>query len=424
MSESSPIDVYSLPIGFTIGGYTIRKVIGHGGFGITYLVHDEELDNNYALKENMPRIFCSRDSRTKQVTALEGESTEGGYEWALVRFKDEARTLAKLNHPGIVRVLRSFDALGTSYYVMDKIDGQELDRATENRRDEAFLRHILRRLLHALQYLHQKNILHRDIKPANILLTQEDEPILIDFGTARSLITEHTHTQLKSQGYTPFEQIQTKGEPGPWTDLYALGATFYKLITGDTPPDSTDRILDDPYRPLAGREELKGVYSDSFLRSIDKALTPLPKGRCQSAEEWLARLNDTASANETARQAQEELDRRLAEAKAAEEAAAALAEQARRTQEEYDRRIAALKAAEKANDSPKKEHAAAQETEVADLEAPKHFSFTKNGKPFHVPYRSSYCTFSADGNWCLFKSNMEAHLCEVKSVRRFSLRTH
>lgn len=158
MSDSSHIDYFCLPIGYKVGGYTIRDIIGYGGFGITYAVYDEGLDNDYVLKENMPRFFCSRDSTTKQVTAPAVGEMADGYAWATERFKDEARTLAKLKHPGIVRVLRSFDALGTSYYVMDKIDGQELDRATENRRDEAFLRHILRRLLHALQYLHQKNI--------------------------------------------------------------------------------------------------------------------------------------------------------------------------------------------------------------------------------------------------------------------------
>lgn len=288
----------TLPPQAQLKHFTIIKVLGQGGFGITYLVRDEHLECECVLKENMPRMFCKRNSNTMQVSALTGQYTENGYLWALQRFKEEAKTLAKLNHPNIIRVKDLFDALGTSYYVMEYIDGQELHRATESNRDEATLQHLLRRLLNALQYLHGKGILHRDIKPTNILVTKQGEPVLIDFGTARSLISEHTHTQLKSQGYTPFEQIQTKGKVGPWTDLYALGATFCHVLTGQCPPDSTDRVYEDEFEPLAERVDLTASYSHAFLCSIDKALQPKAKDRWQNVEEWLAALD--AKVTETA----------------------------------------------------------------------------------------------------------------------------
>lgn len=286
-TATSP-DGFSLPVQCGLYDYTILKVLGYGGFGITYLVHDEGLDCDFVLKENMPRIFCGRNSTTMAVAPLAG--AEEHYRWALERFKDEARTLAKLNHRNIVRVIRVFEALGTAYYVMEKIDGEELHLAAEKRNDEAFLRPISERLLQALTYLHNKSILHRDIKPSNILVTEQGEPMLIDFGTARSLSGGHDHTQIKSEGYSPIEQVQTNGNVGPWTDIYALGATLCHALTGNCPPDCVDRLMADTYVPLANRPELAAHYSQPFLSSIDRALQPLPQNRWQSAAEWLEAL--------------------------------------------------------------------------------------------------------------------------------------
>lgn len=328
---------YFLPLQSSLGHYTILKVLGHGGFGITYLVHDEHLNCDCVLKENMPRMFCERNSTTMRISALSGEDSENGYQWSLERFRDEAQTLAQLNHPNIVRVRDYFDELGTSYYVMDVIEGQELHQATETRRDEALLRHVLVRLLSALKYLHGKNILHRDIKPSNVLLTAEGEPVLIDFGTARSLISNHTHTQVKSQGYTPLEQIQKKAQVGPYTDIYALGATFCHVLTGQCPPDCVDRISEDEFVPLADREELKTVYSQCFLSSVDKALKINAVDRWQTADEWLHALEtpETTRHGESAEDAYqrqlEEYNRKMAEYN--------------RQMEEYTRRVNETKAA-------------------------------------------------------------------------------
>lgn len=332
-SESS---LFFLPPQSRLGHYTILKVLGHGGFGITYLVHDDNLNCNCVLKENMPRMFCERNSTTMRVSALAGEDTENAYRWSLERFRDEAQTLARLNHPNIVRVRDYFDELGTSYYVMDVIEGEELHIATQSRRDEALLRHVLGRLLSALKYMHGKEILHRDIKPSNVLLTPEGEPVLIDFGTARSLISNHTHTQVKSRGYTPLEQIQKKAQVGPYTDLYALGATFCHVLTGQCPPDCVDRISVDEFVPLADREELQAAYSQCFLSSIDKALKTNANERWQTADEWSQALEapETTrhgeSAEETYKRQLEEYNRKM--------------EVYNRQMEEYTRRMNETKA--------------------------------------------------------------------------------
>lgn len=273
--------------------FTILKVLAQGGFGITYLVHDEHLNCDCVMKENMPHMFCERDPSTMMVRAKRGQEAQNSYAWALEQFRKEAQLLAKLNHRNIIRVKDLFDELGTSYYVMEFIDGQELHRATEKNRDEVTLRTLLRKLLQALDYLHGKALLHRDIKPTNILVTAQGEPVLIDFGTAQSLYAP-AQARLKSKGYTPAEQLDGNGKTGAWTDLYALGATFCRVLTGDCPPDGEERLKQDTFIPLAERAELQATYSTGFLRSIDQALQPMPENRWQTAGAWLAALDENS----------------------------------------------------------------------------------------------------------------------------------
>lgn len=257
-----------LPANYRLQDYRITEVLGQGGFGITYSAYDLLFDRNVVIKENLPAALSHRDSKTRCVQPLTEGTGPGSYAWALRNFLNEARILSKLEHPNIIKVITAFSALGTAYYVMPYVSGTSLNKASVPMPESEILP-MLSDLLDALEYLHSKNLLHRDIKPANILRSQNGTPILIDFGTAR-VLTEHSQTTVESPGYTPFEQMQSHGNLGPWTDLYALGATMYYLITGTKPLKSADRVgRDDKHIPLAGRPELLNDYSPQLLLSVE-----------------------------------------------------------------------------------------------------------------------------------------------------------
>ena len=282
-----------LPHNYQLGNYRIIKVLGRGGFGITYLAHDLKLNREVVIKENLPSALSNRASTTYRVQPLTEGNAAGSYEWALRNFLNEARTLSSLEHPNIIRIFTAFEELGTAYYVMPHISGTSLDKVRYPM-PEAKIRPILLAMLDALRYLHSRTpvLLHRDIKPANILLRPDGTPVLIDFGTAR-VLSEHSQTVVESPGYTPFEQMRTRGNVGPWTDLYALGGTMYKLITGEPPVRCLDRIGEDPQPRLADNTELLKNYSPRLLESIDKALALEVRNRWQSAEEWMKALAET-----------------------------------------------------------------------------------------------------------------------------------
>ncbi|MDO5465045.1 MAG: serine/threonine-protein kinase, partial [Akkermansia sp.] len=286
-------NLLALPEGVELGSYRIIHTLGQGGFGITYLAEIIGSGEQVVIKENLP-TFCAMRARTGlDVLPTNPKDELQEYAKYLQGFVNEARLLAQLNHPNIVKVIGAFRALGTAYYVMPWVGGRELQKAAPTPADitEKWLLPILGILLSTLEYLHGKNIYHRDVKPSNILLTENGTPVLIDFGTARTIISDRSATHVGSPGYSPIEQLRSKGNPGPWTDVYSLGATCYRLITDEHPPDALDRMEDDdPYIPLAPRTELHGRFSPAFLASIDKALAPRGKDRWQSAAEWRAAL--------------------------------------------------------------------------------------------------------------------------------------
>jgi formylglycine-generating enzyme required for sulfatase activity len=184
---------------------------------------------------------------------------------------------------------------------MPFVDGVTFDQLIEEHKvkglpiDEAGLRGLLERVLDALDHLHQRGIYHRDIKPGNILITNEGLPVLIDFGSARQRLSERSMTVVESPGYTPFEQLQSRGNVGPWSDLYALGGTLEKALTGEAPPKAMDRMRNDPRTPLVDRPELLGRYAKGFLGHIDKALEVDEAKRWQKATEWVSVLNGLTS---------------------------------------------------------------------------------------------------------------------------------
>jgi serine/threonine protein kinase len=283
----------SLPTGAHLEEFVIEKVLGSGGFGITYLAQDSRLGRRVVVKENLPVQFCWREqsSLTVRPRSTEEEDLEN-YRYSLESFEREAATLAALDHPGIVKVLRSFEAFGTAYFVMPFVEGIAFDEVARSRHaqgknfTEEEIGGLLWRVLDALAYLHDRGIYHRDIKPGNILIASTGEPVLIDFGAARQRLSERSLTVIESAGYTPFEQLQTRGKVGPWSDLYALGGMLYKAITGETPAKAADRVMDDPVVLLAERSELSLRYSSRLLKSIDKAMAPNAVNRFQSCEEW------------------------------------------------------------------------------------------------------------------------------------------
>ena len=286
----SPTDGVHLPIEYMLREYKITKLLGQGGFGVTYLARDTICDRDVVIKENLPIAISGRDMETYHVRPLIKTTGPGSYEWALSNFLNEVKILSKLEHPNIIEILAAFREMGTAYYVMRHISGTSLDKAATPM-PEAEIRPLLVTLLNALEYLHSLNLLHRDIKPANILRKPDGSPILIDFGTAR-ILTEHSQTSIESPGYTPIEQIQTHGNLGPWTDLYALGATMYYLITGTKPMKVNDRMgRRDVLVPLAGRPELQKDYSPQLLLSVDKAMALWPEDRWQKASEWKQALD-------------------------------------------------------------------------------------------------------------------------------------
>lgn len=281
----------ALQDGVVLGAYKIAKTIGRGGFGITYLATQEPGGARVVVKENLPLQFCYRNPATSTVETR--PSCEADYEWALTRFVDEAQLLSSLSHPHIVRVLHAFKALGTAYYVMPFVGGCSADKYAWPHGEQRYrgVRTMLEELLDALQYLHGHNLLHRDIKPGNILMDEGGHPVLIDFGAARSTVGDLTQTRMESPGYTPFEQLQSKGNTGPWTDLYALGATCYKIITGQAPPTSVDRMGSPSfYIPLVTLAGQHPGFPLQFLQTVDKAMALMVEDRWQSAAEWLAAL--------------------------------------------------------------------------------------------------------------------------------------
>ena len=283
----------ALPRNTRLEEFVIERVLGAGGFGITYLARDVSLDRQVVIKENLPVQFCFRDPASKTVAPRHSNGEDAdNFAWSLENFSKEAAMLASLDHPGIVKVLRSFQAFGTAYFVMPFVEGITLDDLISQRRKEgqvfteAELRGMLERALDGLAHLHDRGIYHRDIKPGNILITMEGIPVLIDFGSARQRLSERSMTVIESPGYTPFEQLQSRGNVGPWSDLYALAATLVKVMTGEAPPKANDRSFGDPWQPLAGREELAGRYSHRFLQCLDRALELPIDDRWQNAEEW------------------------------------------------------------------------------------------------------------------------------------------
>ena len=279
--------------------YEIQAILGQGGFGITYLAKDTNLDQMVAIKEYLPTEFSTRDAENT-VQPISENHTEV-FEWGKRRFLDEAKTLAQFKHPNVVRVNSFFENNNTGYMVMDYEEGTDLSakiKAGESF-DERRLLDILLPILDGLKQIHAQGFIHRDIKPANIFIREDGSPVLIDFGSARQAVEGQTRTMtsLVTPGYAPFEQYHdAEGKQGPWTDIYSLGATCYSAITGKPPIDALKRgmaRIDHSIDAYLSLHDLSaGKYNDYFLRAIDHALEFKESDRPQTVTEWQAMLTN------------------------------------------------------------------------------------------------------------------------------------
>ncbi len=273
MSSNRRDDVAALEPGRSVLEYRIDKVLGGGGFGITYLAQDTNLQLPVAIKEFFPSSLVVRGAN--DVVLGRNEDADGQFQWGLERFVEEARTLASFRHPHIVRVLRYFKANGTAYIVMEYESGQPLPKWLSQNRDldQAALLRIVYPLLDGLDAVHKLEFLHRDIKPDNIYIRADGSPVLLDFGAARRVTPDSDVTNIVSPGFAPFEQYHSRGNQGPWTDLYSLGAVMYWMTTGKKPMESASRVRDDAM-PKASKLGSRAVFGEQLLQAIDWALTP------------------------------------------------------------------------------------------------------------------------------------------------------
>ncbi|WP_284164568.1 serine/threonine-protein kinase [Frigidibacter sp. SD6-1] len=280
------------------GQYTISRFLNNGGFGITYLAKDS-LNRDVVIKECFPNAFCRR---SKTVVAARSRAHQAELRSVVQLFVREAHSLAKMVHPNIVAVHQVFEDNGTAYMAIDYIEGRDLLEVIEDKSttlSPAEIVNITEKMLSAVGFIHDSDMLHRDISPDNILINKKGEPILIDFGAAREQASRKsralTALRVVKDGYSPQEFYIAGSEQGPWSDLYALGATLYHAISGEAPINGQARLAalaenrPDPYRPLAGRV---AGYPAGFLEAIDRVMNTIPKNRLQSAQDWLAMFKD------------------------------------------------------------------------------------------------------------------------------------
>ncbi|MCX7644804.1 MAG: serine/threonine protein kinase, partial [Rhodobacteraceae bacterium] len=290
------------------GQYTIIDFLNAGGFGITYLARDS-LDRMVVIKECFPGTLCRRSN---QIVRARSRAHQSDFRSVVRLFVQEARNLSKLVHPNIVGVHQVFEDNDTAYMVIDYVRGRDLLDLLEDKAHVFAPERVVRylgRMLEAVRFVHDTGMLHRDISPDNILIDEKDEPILIDFGAAREQATRQSRAlsalRVVKDGYSPQEFYIAGSVQNESSDLYALAATFYHVISGSPPPDSQKRLSAiaeggaDPYVPLAGR--IPG-YPPGFLEALDKAASVLPKDRIPTAEAWMRMIADGARAAEAARE--------------------------------------------------------------------------------------------------------------------------
>jgi serine/threonine protein kinase len=292
----------ALTAGVLIDGFEIRQVIGTGGFGVTYQAFDTSLERAVAIKEYCPQGIASRDPGDTTLRPSSNDNEEA-FTYGLTRFLDEARTLAKFNHPSIVHVHRFLEANGTGYLIMDFEQGQTLWGVLRRQAplDESAVLELLIPILEGLRVVHEQSFLHRDIKPANVLMRDQGAPVLLDFGAARLAMEQQGSelTVMLTPGYAPLEQYSSTDQQGAWTDLYALGATAYHCMIGQAPMAATERIAHlhsrQPDEVNTRLQDASGRYSTLLLETVQWMMEPIADRRPKSADAVLRELMQAQS---------------------------------------------------------------------------------------------------------------------------------
>jgi len=286
------MDQHTLPLNFPLNNkYRIKKVLGQGGFGITYLAEDSLLDIEVCVKE----LFISGSStRGTNMTVMTQNLKEFSFAEFKERFLQEAKQLARFGHPNIVRVMDFFEANNTAYVVMEYIAGKNIkDYIAENGvMTELQALPIIHQLFDAVEEVHNAGMLHRDLKPDNILLTTKNRVVLIDFGSAREFTEGKTITQtaMLTPGFAPIEQYSNRAKRGTFTDIYALGATMYFMLTGHKPIAATDRYRE----PLPAPHQVNPQISTQLSSAVMMAMEMKEEDRFQSVGEFRLALQQMA----------------------------------------------------------------------------------------------------------------------------------
>ena len=287
----------ALPPGTRFGEFEILRVLGVGGFGIVYLTQDHSLERQVALKEYMPAALASRG--VGPIITVRSASFAETYAIGLRSFVNEARLLARFDHPSLVKVYRFWEDNATAYMVMPYLQGitlRDARKAMAHAPDQAWIMSVIHPMLDALELLHREGVFHRDIAPDNILLPPEGPPILLDFGAARHVISDRTQslTAILKPSYAPIEQYaeMTQMRQGPWTDIYALGAVMHFLLFGAPPAPATARAMQDDVEPIEQRM-VPGV-SQRLLEAVGWTLRVRPLERPQNVAELRAVLKGLA----------------------------------------------------------------------------------------------------------------------------------
>jgi serine/threonine protein kinase len=275
-----------LQSGTIIDHYMIERELAHGGFSSVYLARQMEDQVQVAIKEYLPRKLAHRT--WNNIVVSNSEETRTLFMRGRALFFEEAKVLATLKHPNIVEVINFFQANETVYMVMTYDYGITLDMILQKKLvpiTESFLLNVFSLLLKGLAAIHQHQLAHLDIKPANILIRANNDPLILDFGAIRKFPNQPSPqgTKVLTNGYSPIEQYDTNGQLGPWSDIYAVGATMRACLDLTAPPNSTDRVKQNNL-PLAVKA-YKRKFPDYLLKAIDWAMAVFPEERPQSVAE-------------------------------------------------------------------------------------------------------------------------------------------